>query len=114
MSANPAAAARFVMKAFLVLVAVNVIIAVMERNDRPIAAAQGTASRVERAPAQPRVPVADEYYPVKTDWVGPDRSIHTIKHGPTGSCYILVYPSGESLMPVEKDRCAAAAAPVEK
>jgi hypothetical protein len=100
------------MKACLVMVAVTVIIALTERHDGPIAAAQGTASSVERAPAQARVPAVDEYYPVKTDWVGPDRSIRTIKHGPTGSCYILVYPSGDTLMPVEKERCAAA--PVEK
>jgi len=114
MSINQTAASRFVVRALLVVVVLNVIIAVMKRTDRPMAAAQGTTSRVERAPAQARVPIADEYYPVKTDWIAPDRSIHTIKHGPTGSCYILVYPSGEALMPVDKDRCTAPAAPVEK
>jgi hypothetical protein len=51
---------------------------------------------------------------VKSDWIGPDRSIHTIKHGATGSCYILVYPSGQTLQPVEKDRCSAPAAALEK
>jgi hypothetical protein len=51
---------------------------------------------------------------VKTDWIGSDRSIHTTKHGPSGSCYILVYPSGETLQPVDKDRCATVAAGVEK
>jgi hypothetical protein len=102
------------MKAFLCLVAVHVIIAVLERTGSPAAAAQGSSSRVERAPAAARAPVVDEYYPVKSDWIGPDRSIHTIKHGPTGSCYIVLYPSGEALVPVEKDRCASVAVPVEK
>src|SRR5262245_40493197 len=113
MSINQTAASRFVMKAFLCLVAVAVMKVALERSAPP-AAAQGTAGRVERAPAQARAPVVDEYYPVKTDWIGPDRSIQTIKHGPTGSCYILVYPSGETLQPVDKDRCTSVAGPVEK
>jgi hypothetical protein len=114
MSTNHAAASRFVTTAFLCLVAVTGTKVVLDRIDPPAAAAQGSSSRVERAPAGARVPVVDEYYPVKSDWIGPDRSIQTIKHGPTGSCYILVYPSGETLVPVEKDRCAVAAAPVER
>ena len=53
-----------------------------------------------------RLPVVDEYYPVKHDAIATDRSILTIKHQPTGSCYILLYPAGDALMPVEKERCA--------
>ena len=56
----------------------------------------------------------DEYYPVKIDWISSDRSIRTIKHRPTGSCYILVYPTGDSLVPVEKERCATTSAAIEK
>ena len=67
-------------------------------------AAQGT----NRAPA--RLPTADEYYPVKTDFITTDRSILTIKHQPTSACYILIYPAGDVLMPVEKERCDAPAA----
>ena len=107
-------ASRLVCGALLGGVAVGALVAATERTQAGAVAEQGSASRVERAPAQARVPVADEYYPVKTDWISPDRSIHTIRHGPTGSCYILVYPSGESLMPVEKDRCTSVPGPVEK
>lgn len=53
-----------------------------------------------------RLPIVDEYYPVKHDAIATDRSILTIKHQPTGACYILLYPAGESLLPVEKERCA--------
>lgn len=63
--------------------------------------------------AQPRAPIVDEYYPVKQDWIGNDRSIVTIRHTPTGSCYILVYPSGQELMPVEARRCTLSR-PVER
>ena len=63
--------------------------------------------------AQPRPPLVDEYYPVKHDWVGNDRAVITIKHRPTASCYVLVYPSGEQLMAVDADRCGTAR-PVER
>ena len=108
------AASGFVMKAFLCLVAVSVLNVALGRIGPAADAGQKTSSRVERPPAAARVPVVDEYYPVKSDWIGPDRSIHTIKHGPTGSCYIVLYPSGEALVPVEKDRCAPVSVPVEK
>ena len=64
-------------------------------------AAQGSGTTAAR------LPVVDEYYPVKHDAIATDRSILTIKHQPTGSCYILLYPAGDELMPVEKERCAS-------
>ena len=67
-------------------------------------AAQATSS----GPA--RLPLVDEYYPVKNDWISTDRSILTIKHQPTGSCYILLHPAGDQLMPVDKERCNPAPA----
>ena len=88
-------------------VAVVAVIGAVQHYGAPASAAQSPANGA-------RVPVADEYYLVKTDWIGRDRSIHTIKHGATGSCYILVYPSGQTLQPVEKDRCSAPAAALEK
>ena len=63
--------------------------------------AQGTS----QAPA--RLPRVDEYFPVKTDYITTDRSILTIRHQPTSTCYILLYPAGDVLMPVEKERCEA-------
>jgi hypothetical protein len=99
------AAMRFVSRTLAVLVAAIAITAVLHDHISDVAVAQtGKTS----AP----IPMADEYYAVKTDWIRSDRSILTIKHGPSGSCYILLYPSGETLMPVETDRCASAA--VEK
>jgi len=58
----------------------------------------------------PQLPVVDEYYPVKNDWIAQDRSLLTIRHQPTGSCYILLYPAGDVLTPVDKEQCAAPAA----
>ena len=53
----------------------------------------------------PQLPVVDEYYPVKNDWIAQDRSLLTIKHQPTGLCYVLLYPAGNMLMPVDKEQC---------
>ena len=75
-----------------------------------VAAAQGRSAAQGRNGAGAGVPIVDEYYPVKSDWIGDDRSIMTIRHIPTGSCYVLVHPSGDALLPVEQERCAFSAA----
>ena len=63
------------------------------------------AQAASQAPA--RLPRVDEYFPVKTDYITTDRSILTIRHQPTSTCYILLYPAGDVLIPVEKERCEA-------
>ena len=99
------AATRFVTRTLAVSVAAIAVTVVLHDRGPGVAVAQ-------KGNTSARIPLADEYYAVKTDWIRSDRSILTVKHAPSGSCYILLYPSGEALMPVENDRCASAA--VEK
>lgn len=95
---------RFVAATVLRAMTAVAFIDFSHRHDVDVVAAQGSSGG-----AAPVLKV-DEYYPVKTDWIGSDRSIRTINHRPTGSCYLLVFPSGDSLLPVEKERCATTSA----
>ena len=99
------AAARFVTRTLVLSVAAIAVTTVLHDRGPGVAVAQTRNTSA-------RIPLADEYHAVKTDWIRSDRSILTVRHAPSGSCYLLLYPSGEALMPVEKDRCASAA--VEK
>ena len=95
---------RFGAGVFIVSSAVIATMAGRYVDETKVAAAQAGNG------TQARPPLVDEYYPVKSDWIGSDRSILTIKHLPTASCYILLYPSGDALMPVEKEHCAVSGA----